>query len=167
QPLQKEESFMRRDWMAKRKLVLEDGTIFAGIGFGSETYSTGEIVINTGMTGYQEAITNPSCCGQIVTMTYPLIGNYGINRDDFETVTPFIHGLVVKEISEHPSNFRTDETLHDYLKANDIPGISAIDTRKLTKHIRKYGTMKAMMTDTDKPAEELIEMVRNLQDKTD
>ncbi|HLR62185.1 MAG TPA: carbamoyl phosphate synthase small subunit [Lentibacillus sp.] len=153
--------------MAKRKLVLEDGTIFAGIGFGSETYSTGEIVINTGMTGYQEAITNPSCCGQIVTMTYPLIGNYGINRDDFETVTPFIHGLVVKEISEHPSNFRTDETLHDYLKANDIPGISAIDTRKLTKHIRKYGTMKAMMTDTDKPAEELIEMVRNLQDKTD
>lgn len=153
--------------MAKRQLVLEDGTIFAGIGFGAETKSTGEIVFNTGMTGYQEIITDPSYCGQIVTMTYPLIGNYGINRDDFETVTPFIHGFVVKELSENPSNFRSDETLHDYLKANDIPGISGIDTRKLTKLIRKHGTMKAMMTDADKPSEELIDMVKNLPDRTD
>ncbi|ALX47404.1 carbamoyl phosphate synthase small subunit [Lentibacillus amyloliquefaciens] len=153
--------------MTKRQLVLEDGTIFTGDGFGAETKSTGEIVFNTGMTGYQEVITDPSYCGQIVTMTYPLIGNYGINRDDFETVTPFIHGIVVKELSGHPSNFRSDETLHDYLKANDIPGISGIDTRQLTKSIRNHGTMKAMMTDADKPSEELIDMVKNLPDKTD
>ncbi|GGJ86516.1 carbamoyl-phosphate synthase small chain [Lentibacillus kapialis] len=153
--------------MTKRQLVLEDGATFEGSGFGADTDSTGEVVFNTGMTGYQEALTNPSGCGQIVTMTYPLIGNCGINRDDFETVTPFIHGLVVKEISEHPSNFRSDESLHDYLKANDIPGISGIDTRKLTKHIRKYGTMKAMVTDTFHPTEKLTEMVKNMPDQTD
>src|SRR5699024_12498665 len=102
QPLQKEESFMRRDWMAKRKLVLEDGTIFAGIGFGSETYSTGEIVINTGMSGYHEAITNPSCCGQIVRMTYPLIANYAINCDDYDTLSAFINRLVVHDLTQLP-----------------------------------------------------------------
>ncbi|TFJ94583.1 carbamoyl phosphate synthase small subunit [Lentibacillus salicampi] len=153
--------------MPKRQLILEDGTIFNGNGFGAEMESVGEVVFNTGMTGYQEVITDPSYCGQIVTMTYPLIGNYGINRDDFETVTPFIHGLVVKELTEYPSSFRSDETLHGYLQANGIPGISGIDTRKLTKIIRRHGTMKAMMTDADRPAEELIEKVKEQPHYTD
>ncbi|RLL45257.1 carbamoyl-phosphate synthase small subunit [Oceanobacillus piezotolerans] len=142
--------------MFKRQLVLEDGTVLIGEGFGSERVSKGEVVFNTGMTGYQEVITDPSYCGQIVVMTYPLIGNYGVNRDDFETVSPYIHGLVVKEANEHPSNFRNEESLDQFLKAHDIPGISGVDTRKLTKIIRKYGTMKAVIADMNVTAEELV-----------
>ncbi|MFC4023218.1 carbamoyl phosphate synthase small subunit [Oceanobacillus longus] len=153
--------------MAKRQLVLEDGTVFIGEGFGSERVTSGEVVFNTGMTGYQEVISDPSYCGQIVTMTYPLVGNYGINRDDFETVTPFIHGFVVKEVSDAPSNFRNEENLDHFLKAHDIPGIQGIDTRKLTKIIRKYGTMKAIITDLEPSAEGLAEEVRNLVLPTD
>ena len=132
--------------MLKRQLVLEDGTIFIGKAFGSLDESIGEVVFNTGMTGYQEILSDPSYCGQIVTMTYPLIGNYGVNRDDFETINPSIHGLVVKEMCEQPSNFRNEETLDSYLKAKEIPAIAGIDTRKLTKIIRKHGTMKAVLT---------------------
>ncbi|WP_077326046.1 carbamoyl phosphate synthase small subunit [Virgibacillus siamensis] len=153
--------------MRKRQLVLEDGSQFIGEGFGSDRSMTGEVVFNTGMTGYQEVISDPSYCGQIVTMTYPLAGNYGINRDDFETVTPFINGFVVKEACDYPSNFRSDETLDDYLKANDIPGISGIDTRKLTKIIRKHGTMKGIITDAEESAEELIAKLRMLPERTD
>ncbi|MFC4557040.1 carbamoyl phosphate synthase small subunit [Virgibacillus kekensis] len=147
--------------MSKRQLILEDGTVFTGEGFGSDTTVTGEVVFNTGMTGYQEIISDPSYCGQIVMMTYPLVGNYGINRDDFETVTPFIHGFLVKELCDHPSNFRSDETLSDYLKAHNIPGISGIDTRKLTKIIRKHGTMKAIITDVIDDTEVLADQVRS------
>ncbi|WP_010649426.1 carbamoyl phosphate synthase small subunit [Oceanobacillus massiliensis] len=153
--------------MAKRQLILEDGTVFIGEGFGSEQTAKGEVVFNTGMTGYQEVISDPSYCGQIVAMTYPLVGNYGINRDDFETVTPFIHGFVVKEVSDAPSNFRNEENLDHFLKAHDIPGIYGIDTRKLTKIIRKHGTMKAMITDVDVSSEKLIDQVRNLIMPTD
>ncbi|WP_138414961.1 carbamoyl phosphate synthase small subunit [Aquibacillus sediminis] len=135
--------------MKKRQLVLEDGTTFVGTAFGSREASVGEVVFNTGMTGYQEILSDPSYCGQIVTMTYPLIGNYGINRDDFETITPSIHGLIVKEVCDTPSNFRNEETLDSYLKANNIPGIAGIDTRKLTRIIRKHGTMKAVFTSID------------------
>ncbi|WP_249869849.1 carbamoyl phosphate synthase small subunit [Oceanobacillus saliphilus] len=153
--------------MAKRQLVLEDGTVFIGEGFGSKRVSTGEVVFNTGMTGYQEVISDPSYCGQIVTMTYPLVGNYGINRDDFETVTPFINGFVVKEASDAPSNFRNEESLDHFLKAHDIPGIQGIDTRKLTKIIRRHGTMKAIISDLEPAAEHLAEKVRNLTMPTD
>lgn len=153
--------------MHKRQLILEDGTQFIGEGFGSKTTMTGEVVFNTGMTGYQEVISDPSYCGQIVTMTYPLAGNYGINRDDFETVTPFINGFVVKEACEYPSNFRSDETLSDYLKANNIPGIAGIDTRKLTKIIRKYGTMKGIIADAEEPVEKLIAKLREMAEQTD
>ncbi|WP_067728348.1 carbamoyl phosphate synthase small subunit [Oceanobacillus damuensis] len=153
--------------MAKRQLVLEDGTVFVGEGFGSERATKGEVVFNTGMTGYQEVISDPSYCGQIVTMTYPLIGNYGVNRDDFETVTPFINGFVVKEVSDAPSNFRNEENLDHYLKAHDIPGIFGIDTRKLTKIIRKHGTMKAIISDLEAPAGELAEQVSKLILPTD
>ncbi len=146
--------------MSKRQLILEDGTVFVGESFGSEKSTIGEVVFNTGMTGYQEVISDPSYCGQIVMMTYPLIGNYGINRDDFETVTPFIHGFIAKEVADAPSNFRNEETLDQFLKAHDIPGITGIDTRKLTKIIRKYGTMKAMITGTEQSVDAILEELK-------
>lgn len=148
--------------MEKRQLVLEDGTIFTGKAFGSSEGSVGEVVFNTGMTGYQEILSDPSYCGQIVTMTYPLIGNYGINRDDFETISPSIHGLVVKEVCDYPSNFRNEESLDSYLKANNIPGISGIDTRKLTKILRKHGTMRGFFT----PVGESFNDVKSIIDNT-
>lgn len=139
----------------KRQLILEDGTIFTGNAYGDLNEKQGEIVFNTGMTGYQEILTDPSYCGQMVTMTYPLIGNYGINRDDFESIDPSIHGLIVKEMCESPSNFRNEQTLNDYLVDKEIPAISGIDTRKLTKIIRTHGTMRAILTE----AKETIESV--------
>ncbi|WP_099158017.1 carbamoyl phosphate synthase small subunit [Virgibacillus ndiopensis] len=153
--------------MNKRQLVLEDGTVFIGEGFGSEKPTNGEVVFNTGMSGYQEVISDPSYYGQIVMMTYPLVGNYGINRDDFETVTPFIQGFIVKEYCEHPSNFRSDESLSSFLKANDIPGIAGIDTRKLTKIIRQHGTMKGCITSIDEPAERIVERLKLTSERTD
>ncbi|RWZ60670.1 carbamoyl phosphate synthase small subunit [Halobacillus fulvus] len=150
-----------------KQLVLEDGTVFHGEGFGSERESIGEVVFNTGMTGYQEVISDPSYCGQLVTFTYPLIGNYGINRDDFETVNPAVLGVIVKEHCDHPSNFRNEETLDSFLKAKKIPGISGIDTRKLTKVIREHGTMKAMLTSSDRPVEEALRILQDTPLATD
>ena len=144
-----------------KQLVLEDGTVFVGDGFGSERETIGEIVFNTGMTGYQEVISDPSYCGQLVTFTYPLIGNYGVNRDDFETVNPAILGVVVKEHCDYPSNFRNEETLDSFLKAKKIPGISGIDTRKLTKIIREHGTMKAMITSTERSLNEVLSILED------
>lgn len=142
--------------MRKRQLVLEDGTVFIGKALGSEKESIGEVVFNTGMTGYQEIISDPSYCGQIVTFTYPLVGNYGINREDFESIEPSIHGVVVKEACEDPSNFRSGESLDEFLKAKDIPGISGIDTRKLTKKLREFGTMKGKFVSVDRPVTEVV-----------
>src|SRR5690625_4177573 len=99
----------------KRQLILEDGTTFIGEAFGSETKSQGEVIFNTSMTGYQEIISDPSYYSQIIVMTYPSIGTYGINRDDFESINPFIKGIVVKEVCHEPSNFRNEETLNDFL----------------------------------------------------
>ncbi|WP_018932743.1 carbamoyl phosphate synthase small subunit [Gracilibacillus lacisalsi] len=144
----------------KRQLILEDGTVFHGDAFGSLEESIGEVVFNTGMTGYQEILSDPSYCGQLVTMTYPLIGNYGINRDDFETITPSIFGFIVKEYAEMPSNFRSDENLDEYLKANNIPGISGIDTRKLTKILRKHGTMRGILTEAGAEDKEALEKLK-------
>ena len=124
--------------MTKRLLILEDGTFFEGKAFGASVEKTGEVVFNTGMTGYQEILTDPSYCDQIVCLTYPLIGNYGINRDDFESIKPSVHGLIVKEACDTPSNFRSQMTLHKYLEINQIPGIMGIDTRKLTRLIRSH-----------------------------
>lgn len=145
----------------KRKLILEDGTVFIGESFGSSQDSTGEVVFNTGMTGYQEIVTDPSYCGQIVTLTYPLIGNYGINRDDFESIRPYIHGFVVKEYCELPSNFRSTMSLHEYLKERNIPGISGIDTRKLTRILREHGTVKGKFCSIDAKDEEVIQELKN------
>ncbi|MFC4103888.1 carbamoyl phosphate synthase small subunit [Paenibacillus xanthanilyticus] len=139
------------------RLLLEDGTLFTGTSFGAEAQSAGEVVFNTGITGYQEVLSDPSYCGQIVTMTYPLIGNYGITRDDFEAVRPFIHGFVVRRHEEVPSNWRAEYTLGRLLKEYGIPGISEIDTRMLTRKLRHFGTMKGLLTTGNERIEELQE----------
>jgi carbamoyl-phosphate synthase small subunit len=130
-------------------LVLEDGKIFKGQSFGASGEATGEIVFHTGMTGYQEIITDPSYKGQIVTMTYPLIGNYGINKEDVESRQPFLEGLVVKEYSKIASNWRKEQELGEYLKENNILAIEGVDTRQLTLHIREKGALKAVLSTQD------------------
>jgi carbamoyl-phosphate synthase small subunit len=149
------------------RLLLQDGTIFTGKSFGSEGESTGEVVFNTGMTGYQEVLSDPSYCGQIVTMTYPLIGNYGITRDDFESVRPFIHGFVVREHEAAPSNWRAQYTIDNLLKEYGIIGISGIDTRMLTRILRNYGTMKGILTTSQKSVGELQEQLTAMSLMTD
>ncbi|MEO2206902.1 glutamine-hydrolyzing carbamoyl-phosphate synthase small subunit [Paenibacillus pabuli] len=144
---------------AQARLLLEDGTLFTGKAFGAEGETTGEVVFNTGITGYQEVLSDPSYCGQIVTMTYPLIGNYGITRDDFESIRPFVHGFVVRRHETVPSNWRAEYSLDDLLKEYGIVGISEIDTRMLTRRIRHHGTMKGILTTGSKPVEELLEMM--------
>ncbi|WP_424768312.1 glutamine-hydrolyzing carbamoyl-phosphate synthase small subunit [Paenibacillus sp. sgz302251] len=139
------------------RLLLEDGTLFTGLSFGAEAQMMGEVVFNTGITGYQEVLSDPSYCGQIVTMTYPLIGNYGITRDDFEAIRPFIHGFAVRRHEEVPSNWRAQISLGQLLKEYGIPGISDIDTRMLTRKLRHYGTMKGLITTGNERVEELAE----------
>jgi len=128
------------------RLALEDGTVFYGTARGSTGMTWGEVVFNTSMTGYQEIITDPSYCGQIVVMTFPLIGNYGINPDDFESRRPFIRGFLAREICTEPSNWRSVKSLEDYLKESDILAADQFDTRALTKHLRMKGTMKGILT---------------------
>jgi len=142
------------------KLYLEDGTLFEGVSFGAEGHQVGEVVFNTGITGYQELLSDPSYCGQIVTMTYPLIGNYGVARDDFEAVRSYVHGFVVRRYEEVPSNWRARRTLGDLLKEYDIVGISGIDTRMLTRKIRSFGTMKGILATGDVREEELRERLQ-------
>ncbi|SHJ72968.1 carbamoyl phosphate synthase small subunit [Paramaledivibacter caminithermalis] len=125
----------------KGNLIFEDGTIFEGEVFGYSSETVGEVVFNTGMTGYQEILTDPSYYGQIVVMTYPLIGNYGVNDDDVESLGPKVKGFVVREIYENFSNWRGIETLNDYLIKNKIVGLKDVDTRALTKFLRDKGTM--------------------------
>ncbi|MEE6131245.1 MULTISPECIES: carbamoyl phosphate synthase small subunit [Bacillaceae] len=151
----------------QRQLILEDGTVFIGEGFGSEREMTGEVVFNTGMTGYQEILSDPSYCAQIVTLTYPMIGNYGINRDDFESIEPAVHGLIVKEVCEVPSNFRSELSVDEFLKQKDIPGLAGIDTRKLTRKIRQYGTLRGRVCGTDVNVEEVVASLKSYSLPTD
>ncbi len=144
----------------KARLILEDGTLFTGSSFGSDQQMTGEIVFNTGITGYQEVLSDPSYCGQIVTMTQPLIGNYGINREDFEAVRPWIHGFVVRRYENAPSNWRSDSDLGSMLKEYDIPGIADIDTRMLTRRLRNHGTLRGLITTGTASPEELLEQLQ-------
>ena len=130
----------------KAFLILEDGTVFCGCSIGSEREVISEIVFNTSMTGYLEVLTDPSYAGQAVAMTYPLIGNYGICREDMESGRPWPDGFIVRELSPIPSNFRSGDTIQHFLKEYDIPGISGIDTRALTKILREKGTMNGMIT---------------------
>ncbi len=138
------------------KLFLEDGTTFIGESFGATGESIGEIVFNTGMTGYQEVLTDPSYYGQFVVMTYPLIGNYGINHEDFESVKPRLFAFIVKEHATYPSHWRNKKPIDQFLKEHDILGISGIDTRMITKKIRQQGTMKALITTNDMNKEEAM-----------
>ncbi|MBU3144319.1 glutamine-hydrolyzing carbamoyl-phosphate synthase small subunit [Clostridium sp. CF012] len=130
----------------KGKLILENGIIFEGNIFGYLKESVGEVVFNTGMTGYEEILTDPSYYGQIVTMTYPLIGNYGINLEDVESKAPKVRGFIVREKCDYPNNFRCEMDLEGYFKQNKIIGLEGIDTRALTKILRNKGTMKGIIT---------------------
>lgn len=130
----------------KAFLILEDGTVFEGTHIGADKEIISEIVFNTSMAGYLEVLTDPSYAGQAVCMTYPLIGNYGICRDDMESLRPWPDGFIVKELSRIPSNFRNDCTIQQFLEENDVPGIAGIDTRALTKILREKGTMNGMIT---------------------
>ncbi|OWR27938.1 carbamoyl phosphate synthase small subunit [Saccharibacillus sp. O23] len=144
----------------KARLILEDGTLLTGTSFGSDKQMTGEVVFNTGITGYQEVLSDPSYCGQIVTMTQPLIGNYGINREDFEAIRPWIHGFAVRRYETAPSNWRSEYDLGTLLKEYDIPGISDIDTRMLTRRLRDRGTLRGLITTGSASVEELLEQLR-------
>ena len=141
-------------------LALEDGRYFQGTSFGSTGTTTGEICFNTSMTGYQEVITDPSYRGQIVSMTYPQIGNYGINPEDAESSQPHIRAFVIGELCRTPSNWRSTQPLDAYLASHGVLGIEGIDTRALTKHLRSLGAMRACVT-TDLNAEQAIEAARN------
>ncbi len=141
----------------KKKLILESGEVFHGTGFGADQNTEGEVVFNTGMTGYQELISDPSYCGQIVCMTYPLIGNYGINRDDYESIEPAIKGLIVKELCDLPSNFRTQITLDELFKKKNLSGISGIDTRRLTRLIRNKGVVKGKIVNADEDEQVVVQ----------
>src|SRR6056297_550586 len=146
--------------MKKAKLVLEDGSIFEGSIFGAEKEASGEVVFNTSMTGYQEILTDPSYKGEIVCMTYPLIGNYGINEDDFESFKSHVNGFIVKEFAEDPENWRLKSKLEEYLIDNEITAISGIDTRALTKILRRQGTMRGIITTENLSKKELIEKAK-------
>jgi len=137
-------------------LALEDGRVFKGRGWGAAGERTGEIVFNTSMMGYQEVLTDPSYAGQIVTMTYPLIGNYGVNSEDIESRRPFVEGFVVREFSEINSNWRAALSLNDYLVQHGIVGISEIDTRALVRHLREKGAMRACLSTIDQDEKSLI-----------
>jgi carbamoyl-phosphate synthase small subunit len=142
-------------------LALEDGRVWRGRGFGAAAEVTGEVVFNTSMTGYQEILTDPSYCGQIVTMTYPLIGNYGVNAQDVESRRVFAEGLIVRELSRVVSNWRAEISLDDYLKQAGIPGISDIDTRSVVRHIRERGSMRGCLSTLDSNESAVIERARS------
>ncbi len=141
-------------------LVLEDGKTFYGEGFGAEGTVVGEVVFNTAMTGYQEVITDPSYKGQMVTMTYPHIGNYGINHEDVESTKPQIEALIVRELCAVPSNYRSEESLDHYLKRFSVQGIHQIDTRELTRHIRDKGSMMGVLSTEGLSVEELSKRIQ-------
>jgi carbamoyl-phosphate synthase small subunit len=143
-------------------LALEDGLFFRGRSFGAYGEASGEVVFNTSLTGYQEILTDPSYSGQIVTLTYPLIGNYGVNLQDEESQRPYAEGLVVREITEVPSNWRRQFSLPDYLRKHKIVAISDIDTRALVRHIRDHGAMRAIVSTLDLVPESLVGKARLL-----
>lgn len=142
------------------KLVLEDGSLFKGFSRGARGEACGEVVFNTSMTGYQEILTDPSYCGQIVTMTFPMIGNYGINNEDFESRRPFLRGFIAREFCSTPNNWRSVMSISEYLKENNIIALEGIDTRALTRHLREKGTMRGIITTEDTKVQTLLEKVR-------
>ena len=145
----------------KAILALADGKIYEGEHFGSEKEVEAEIVFNTSMSGYQEIITDPSYCGQMVVMTYPLIGNYGINPEDFESDRPYLSGFIIKELSRVQSNWRSRGSLEEFLKENNVFGIQGIDTRALTRRIREKGAQQAVLSTNTSDPQKLIDKARN------
>lgn len=143
-----------------RKLILEDGQEYLGYSFGADSEKILEIVFNTSMVGYQEILSDPSYTDQAVVMTYPLIGNYGMARDDYETAVPTIGALVVREYNDEPSNFRSEETLGDVMKKFGVTGISGVDTRKINRSIRDRGSRRALITDAATTLEEGLEKIK-------
>ena len=150
-----------------KKLVLEDGREFYGYGYGADVERVCELVFNTSMVGYQEILSDPSYTGQIVVMTYPLIGNYGITDEDFETKFPSIGGMVVRECNENPSNFRYTKTFSEVLDEQGIPCISGVDTRMITRIIRDKGCQRAAIVNIDTPHEKAMEMILSTPLQTD
>jgi len=151
-----------KDPMAKKAiLVLEDGSVYEGHSFGAETTTYGEVVFDTGMTGYQEMLTDPSFAGQILVPTYPLIGNYGINESDFESRQIQVRGLTVREYCSQPSHWQSTRTLHEFLLAYGIPGISDVDTRALTRRLRSSGVMMGILS-SEMTAEEALKELKSL-----
>ena len=142
------------------KLALEDGTVYTGTAFGARGETFGEVVFNTSMTGYQEVLTDPSYKGQIVTMTYPLIGNYGVNPEDVESSRPQVEGFLIRELARFPSNFRSHGNLNDYLAANNIIGLEGIDTRALVRRLRVRGAMTGVLSTTDLDIASLVHKAR-------
>lgn len=150
-----------------KKIVLENGMEFYGWGFGADKEAINEIVFNTSMAGYQEIISDPSYTDQMVCMTYPLIGNYGMTDEDYETKLPTMGGLIVREYNDLPSNFRYTKTLSEVLDEYGIPAISGVDTRKITRIIRDEGSQKVMICDADLPLEDAVKKVREYVIPTD
>ena len=142
-------------------LVLENGTVFEGESFGAEKETTGELVFTTAMTGYLETLTDPSYFGQVVLQTFPLIGNYGVIRSDFETPTPALNGYIVREWCQAPSNFRCEGNLDTFLKEKNVPGICGIDTRALTRIVREYGVMTCRIQYTPEVTDDLLAEMKN------
>ncbi len=149
--------------MAKKDaiLALADGTVFRGCAFGAIGEATGELVFNTSMTGYQEILTDPSYEGQLVAMTYPEIGNTGVNREDVEARKPFVRGFIVREYREVPSSWRAEQSLGAYLAEHGIPGIEGIDTRALVRHLRDHGSQEAVLSSVDLDAERLVKKAKD------
>jgi len=143
-------------------LALEDGTVFRGLAFGAHTEAGGEVVFNTSLTGYQEVITDPSYKGQMVAMTNPLIGNYGVNAADLESPRPQIEAFIVREVSRIHSNYRATESLDAYLARHGVPGIEGIDTRMLTRHLREQGALRGVLSCTDTQADSVVDKARAL-----
>ena len=146
----------------KRYLILEDGSIYEGEGFGADCESSGEVVFTTGMTGYQEAITDQSYADQILVFTNPLIGNYGITLADYESLEPQIKGVVCHQVARHPDNWRMQTTLPKFLERLNIPGLQGIDTRELVKKLRIHGTLKGKITDSKENA---VKIAQELKEK--
>ncbi len=144
----------------KARLIFEDGTVFHGRAFASPTDRFGEVVFNTAMSGYQEVLTDPSYCGQLVLMTYPLIGNYGINDEDIESRGLFLEALLVKEYIDFPSNWRSKRSLKQYLETHNVMGVEGIDTRAVTRFLRKNGAQRSMVTVSSDPVETLVERLK-------
>ena len=148
--------------MTQALLVLRDGRVFRGRGLGARGETSGEVIFNTAMQGYQEILTDPSYCGQIVVMTYPMIGNYGVNEEDVESHRPWVNGLCVKEASPYASNFRARTSLAEYMTAHGIVGIQGIDTRALTRHLRDAGAQDGIISSTELDVEPLRARARGL-----